>query len=308
MLASGKVEWVHPEHLRRRGADNSRREVCVPTPPVGNGARRQRVFCVPGDCAGRLAPPATRQFTRHTMPSKFRRISNKTNVWCPRQVIHKLRRGARPSVRRLGGRSFSSDIPVASAVRSLLPQAVAQAAWSQRPAFLIDTPAIRDAPNTNHPSAAPISNRHGSGGANRATIAPNYSTHVPSNFRSNSLKTNNWCTREVTLKSGRSERFAERGFTPAVNDAVASLPFAPLHLREFPGASLTNHRSLLTNHPVASLLSSADALRIIFRCMIVVLNKRIFFQPGAPRWASLFSEPKTSCPSHSYTAFRREND
>ncbi len=45
-------------------------------------------------------------------------------------------------------------------------------------------------------------------------LAPNYSTHVPSNFRRNSHKTNDWCTRQVQLKWGCARRScpdAERG-------------------------------------------------------------------------------------------------
>ena len=32
-------------------------------------------------------------------------------------------------------------------------------------------------------------------------LVPDYSTHVPSNFRRNSHKTNDWCTRQAQLKS-----------------------------------------------------------------------------------------------------------
>jgi hypothetical protein len=43
---------------------------------------------------------------------------------------------ARPlCARLLGGRGFSSDLPAVSATRPLLPQAVAEAAWPQRPAL-----------------------------------------------------------------------------------------------------------------------------------------------------------------------------
>ena len=67
--------------------------------------------------------------------------------------------------------------------------------------------------------------------------APIYSTHVPSNFRANSLKTNDGCTREVT-------HFFETG-----------LPFAPLQPlvpsavegREFPESLATRHLPLATN-------------------------------------------------------------
>ena len=175
--------------------------------------------------------------------------------------------------------------------------------------------------------------------------APNYSTHVPSNFRANSLKTNNWCTYKVTHNSQRDVRLLGRGGTgpeqgrgnPAMSNAVASLPFAPLRPpvpsavegREFPASLATRHLPLATNHsqetarlprphpkgdckprrrPRPSLLSSAEALRIIFRCMIVVLYKRNFFEPGEPRWALLFSGPKTIHTSQSSKAFRREND
>jgi hypothetical protein len=127
-------------------------------------------------------------------------------------------------------------------------------------------------------------------GATLRPMAPNYSTHVPSNFRANSLKTNKSGTREVTHFS----RVEFRG-----NE---SQPYPERSRRA------TNHQSLITNHAVPSLLSSAEALRIIFRCMIVVLYKRNFFEPGEPRWALLFLGPKTIHISQSSKAFRREND
>ncbi len=182
-------------------------------------------------------------------------------------------------------------------------------------------------------------------GATHRPMAPNYSTHVPSKFRPNSLKTNNWCTYKVTHNSQRDVRLLGRGGTgpeqgrgnPAMSNAVASSPFAPLRPpipsavegREFPASLATRHLPLATNHsqetarlprphpkgdckprrrPRPSLLSSAEALRIIFRCMIVVLYKRNFFEPGEPRWALLFSGPKTIHTSQSSKAFRREND
>ena len=182
-------------------------------------------------------------------------------------------------------------------------------------------------------------------GATHRPMAPNYSTHVPSNFRANSLKTNDGCTYKVTHNSQRDVRLLGRGGTgpeqgrgnPAMSNAVASSPFAPLRPpvpsavegREFPASLATRHLPLATNHsqetarlprplsrddckprrhPRPSLLSSAEALRIIFRCMIVVLYKRNFFEPGEPRWALLFSGPKTIHTSQSSKAFRREND
>ena len=190
--------------------------------------------------------------------------------------------------------------------------------------------------------------------------APNYSTHVPSNFRANSLKTNDGRTckvthktcesisagcraedRAATIKSSSQELrhacFVGPGGTcpeqgrgnAAISEAVASLPLALIDPREFPASLATRHLPLATNHshetarlprplsrddckprrhPCPSLLSSAEALRIIFRCMIVVLYKRNFFEPGEPRWALLFSGPKTSHTSQSSNAFRREND
>jgi len=71
---------------------------------------------------------------------------------------------------------------------------------------------------------------------------------MPSNFHAISLKTNDGCTKEVTHKLRCEVRFVGRGFNPAENDALASLPFAPLHLHEFPGSSLTKHQSPVTNH------------------------------------------------------------
>jgi hypothetical protein len=154
----------------------------------------------------------------------------------------------------------------------------------------------------------------GTGGVTHGPILPIYSTHVPSNFRPNSLKTNDGCICKVTHKSP----CVRRGFFgwTRVSHTVESSPFAPLQLlvpsavegRESPGPSLTNHKSLITNRAVPSLLSSAEALRIIFRCMIVVLYKRNFFEPGEPRWALLFLGPKTIHTSQSSIAFRREND
>jgi hypothetical protein len=71
---------------------------------------------------------------------------------------------------------------------------------------------------------------------------------MPSNFHAISLKTNDGCTKEVTHKLRYEVRPVGRGFNPAVSDALASLPFAPLYLRELPGLSLTNHQSRVTNH------------------------------------------------------------
>jgi len=105
--------------------------------------------------------------------------------------------------------------------------------------------------------------------------------------------------------------FAGRGSNPAISDAGASLHFALVHPREFPGSSLANHESRITSHApeaLPNLLSSAEPLRIVFRCMIVVLYKRIFFEPSAPCWALLFSGPKAGDPSQPYKAIRREND
>jgi len=62
---------------------------------------------------------------------------------------------------------------------------------------------------------------------------------MPSNFHPNSLKTNDGCTRKVTHNSRPSLRFVGRGFNPAVNAAVASLPFAPVHLRDSSGSRIT---------------------------------------------------------------------
>ena len=188
-------------------------------------------------------------------------------------------------------------------------------------------------------------------------LAPNYSTHVPSNFRRNSHKTNDWCTRQVQLKWGcarrscpdaergrfrkegasltaescqitrhtmqsnfhsislktndgcthkvthffmvglpvstpdrapeatasgardmkraweigqRGARFVGRGFNPAISNAAASLPFAPLHPREpsascrfsFPnrqpeGRGLGPHRPTKPHFPPAKMITIA---------------------------------------------------
>jgi hypothetical protein len=134
---------------------------------------------------------------------------------------------------------------------------------------------------------------------------------LPSNFRPNSLKTNDRCTTYSTHFSRRRVCFVGRGFNPAISDAGASLPFAPVHPREFPGSLLTNHQSRITTHApeaLPNLLSSAEPLRIVFRCMIVVLYKRNFFEPSAPCWALLFSGPRAGHRSQPYRAIRREND
>jgi hypothetical protein len=134
---------------------------------------------------------------------------------------------------------------------------------------------------------------------------------LPSNFRSNSLKTKDRCTTYSTHFSRGRVCFVGRGFNPAISDAGASLPFALVHPREFPGSPLTNHQSRITAHApeaLPNLLSSAEPLRIVFRCMIVVLYKRNFFKPSASCWALLFSGPKATRPSQPYKAIRREND
>jgi hypothetical protein len=215
-------------------------------------------------------------------------------------------------VRLLGGRSLSSDISLASAARTLLPQAVAEAAWSQRPALLATTEALK------YPTL-------------RRQNAPITRHTMPSNFRPISLKTNDGCTHKVTHFSGRHLCFAGRGFNPATSDALASLPLAPLHPREFPGSSLTNHQSRATNHGAlidtpairntlnsnhsnaetisnrhgsrawlaarptnrksvrVNLLSSPDAPRMS-RLMTSFLDKRNFFEPSAPCWAFVFKK------------------
>ena len=69
------------------------------------------------------------------------------------------------------------------------------------------------------------------------------------------LKRNDGVPKEVThfFKPGpgvrlveRGVRFVGRGFNRAENDALASLPFAPLHLREFSG--VVPHESPVTSH------------------------------------------------------------
>ena len=78
-----------------------------------------------------------RQFTRHTMSSKFHANSLKTNDWYPHKVTH---------ISRVRGRTLATKhSPLATA-------------------FLIDTPAIRNTLKSNQSNAELISNRHRSRG------------------------------------------------------------------------------------------------------------------------------------------------
>ena len=83
-------------------------------------------------------------------------------------------------------------------------------------------------------------------------LAPNYSTHVPVNFRRNSHKTNDGCTHKVTLQSRRRVRHVGPGFNLAISDEVASLPFALIDPRELPGAPLTAGSRQFTRHTMSS--------------------------------------------------------
>jgi hypothetical protein len=86
----------------------------------------------------------------------------------------------RPRLARLlGGRSFSSDGSAAPAAHSALPQAVAEAAWPQRPAVLSRSDAMKY-PNSRRQTAQ----------ITRHTLQ--------SNFRPISLKTNDRCHHKVT--------------------------------------------------------------------------------------------------------------
>jgi hypothetical protein len=215
-----KTRRLHPRLVAGRRLSSGVSSLCELRGPMPPTAWPQRTVL-----------RTTRQFTRHTLSSKFRRTSNKTNDRGLRQVTHNARVGSATLV------------------------------------------------------------------ANRASTVPNYSTHVSSNFRSNLLKTNNWCTHDVTLITGLPVSTVSRAWE-----------ISPRLRRDESKSCRISHRGPSRMLARPSLLSSADALRIIFRCMIVVLNKRNFFQPGAPRWASLFSGPKNIRTSHSYKAFRREND
>jgi hypothetical protein len=66
---------------------------------------------------------------------------------------------------------------------------------------------------------------------------------MPIKFQAKPLITNDRVPNYSTHKSRGDVRLVGRGFDPAESDGPASLPFAPLHPREFAGASLTNSRS-----------------------------------------------------------------
>ena len=69
---------------------------------------------------------------------------------------------------------------------------------------------------------------------------------MSSKFHANSLKTSDGCHHKAQHFSRCRLHFVGRGFNPAESDALASSPFAPLHPREFPRASLANHHSPIT--------------------------------------------------------------
>lgn len=144
--------------------------------------------------------PQSHQITRHTLPSKFRRISNKTNDWYPRQVTHFSKTGPPVSTPNRAPEATVSGAREISRVWEIEPR---RANLDTNHDFLIDTPAIRNALNSSQLSAEFISNRHrsrclrsgrlcGTGSATHASIVPNYSTHVPSKFRANPFKTKDW--------------------------------------------------------------------------------------------------------------------
>jgi len=72
--------------------------------------------------------------------------------------------------------------------------------WEGCGEFLIVSPLA-----CTEPAAAPGSESHFTPPA-----VQNYSTHVPSNFRANLLKTNDWCTHKVTQKRGSSATVFQR--------------------------------------------------------------------------------------------------
>jgi hypothetical protein len=243
--------------------------------PTKTSGERSRTIVAPSESAARdkprgssladssltphtspVSPAAPRQITRHTMQSKFEANSLKTNDGHPHKVTHFSRGKIRENESQCypeRSRRVTNSRPAPRST-SLTPNPSPLI-----PAILIDTPAIRNALNSNQSNAAIISNRHRS--------------RVP-----------------LTVE------FA---------------PFAPSRSRGFPGSSLTNHGSRITIHApeaLPNLLSSAEPLRIVFRCMIVVPYKRNFFEPGERRWALLFSGPKVGHPSKPYRAIRREND
>jgi hypothetical protein len=145
--------------------------------PGGPAARQTGIARADTETSGtRYAPsdpavksrPSPYKITRHTMSSKFRRISNKTNDRCPHQVTHFLD----PSHVDFRTNSALPGVPIHRddtetsgnryALRANL--AVFRPTNHESPltnhAFLIDTPAIRNDHKSNHPSADLTSNRN----------------------------------------------------------------------------------------------------------------------------------------------------